>query len=100
MTKDLESKEATVVVSRTRLNKTENVKDDKIRIRPFITDTAHVGIKFSRKLQIVQYEPIGVEILISVPCYREEIKEVYSELKNIVETLLIEQIEEIQNERS
>jgi hypothetical protein len=89
MTRNLDSKEGTVLVTRTHLGKTDMVKDEKIRIRPFVTDTAHIAVKFSRKLQIVQYEPIGIEILVSVPCYKEELKEVYRELKDFAENLLI-----------
>jgi hypothetical protein len=91
----IDSKEGLIAVSRTHLGKTDTVKEERIRVRPYLTETATVAVKFSKKIQVVQYEPIGFEILVSCPCYKEEIKEVYLELKELVGELMAEQLEEI-----
>ena len=61
---NVESKEATVVVSRTYLGQTKT-KEKKIRIRPFVTDTANVSVKFGTTIPLGDFQSARVDVMIS-----------------------------------
>ena len=66
--KEVQAEEATISVSKTVLN-TSKTKQEKINIRPFVTDTARVGVKLGRLISLCNYENVKVEIFISSPAY-------------------------------
>lgn len=89
---EIKSKEGVIAVTKTHAGKVESSKEDKIKIRPFITDTASVGVKLSRKLP---YGEVGLDVFIFMPCYKEEIREVFKEVKDLASELMIEGFTEI-----
>ena len=88
----IESKEAVISVTKTHLGKVDRHEEKKIKIRPFVTDTATVGVKLSRSLP---YGEVGLSVFVSVPCYLEELRDVYKEAKEIAEDLMTTGFEEI-----
>ena len=89
---NIESKEAVISVTKTHLNKVDRHEEKKIKIRPFVTETATVGVKLSRSLP---YGEVGLSVFVSVPCYLEELRDVYKEAKEIAEDLMTTGFEEI-----
>jgi len=83
----INEKEATVSVSRTVL-KQQSERNKKIKIRPFVTDTASVSVKMGLTIPLGGYSSARVDVMISVPCYIEEIPLVYKETHSLVEKLI------------
>lgn len=95
--KEVQAEEATISVSKTVLN-TSKTKQEKINIRPFVTDTARVGVKLGRLISLGNYENIKVEIFISSPAYVEEMISVFKQVKTLASELLDAEVEEIQGQ--
>jgi len=91
---NIDGKEVQISVSRTYLGKTKT-KQEKIMVRPFVTSTATVGVKIGRTINIGNYENVKLEVFVASPCYKEEIVETYTQVKNLTETLLGDEIEKI-----
>lgn len=84
---NLNSEEATIVVTNTSLDK-EKIKSKKIRIRPFLTSTAKVSVKFGTTIPDNAYGNIRVDVMITCPAYAEEIKEVYYQVRDLADELI------------
>lgn len=95
--KEVQAEEATISVSKTVLN-TSKTKQEKINIRPFVTDTARVGVKLGRLISLGNYENVKVEIFISSPAYVEEMISVFKQVKTLASELLDAEVEEIQGQ--
>lgn len=80
-----------ISVSRTQLGQ-EKSSDEKIQIRPFVTDTATVSIKFGATIPTEQYANIRVDVMVAVPCYVEEIGEVYEQTRTLVDNRMQEEL--------
>jgi hypothetical protein len=91
---NVEGEEALISVSKTYLGQI-TTKQEKIKVRPFVTDTAKVGIKVGRLLSLGNYENIRIEIFISSPAYVEEIVDVYKQVKNLATDLLDSEVAEL-----
>lgn len=100
MPKKVIEKEGLLTVSTTisrmgELVKTVTDKTDKIKIRPFVTDTATVSVKKGVTKSIANYESARVDVMLSVPCYVEEMLPTYEALNESVEELISEELEKI-----
>lgn len=93
MTK-VEEGEALISVSKTVLGWPKTVQE-KIKIRPFVTDTARVGVKLGRLINIGNYENLKIEVFMSCPCYAEEMLDVYNMVKETVAGTLDKEVLEI-----
>ena len=82
--------EGTIEVTKTLLGHTTN-KTEKIVIRPFVTDTAHVGIKYTFR---APYGAFGIDVSISSPCYKEEMSDVYKQVKKMASDIMAQELEE------
>lgn len=74
-------------VTRTVLGKAQ-VKTEKIKVRPFITDTAYVSVKKGFTLSTGDYQSARVDIMVGMPCYVEEVGEVFKRVTEVVEKLI------------
>lgn len=83
--------EGTITVSKTLLDHTVQ-KQEKIEIRPFITSTATVGVNISRTINLGNYENLRLGLLVSVPCYKEEIVDVFKQTLAVAERLMDEEL--------
>ena len=92
---EITEKEEIVVVSRTVLKqKTEKVR--KIKIRPFVTATAAVSLKYGLTIPTVEFGSARVDVFISCPCYKEEILDVYGQVRELVDELVSKEADEIE----
>ena len=83
----VEEKEGTIIVGSTVLGITKE-KAKQIKIRPFATDTATVGIKYGLTIPTGDYASARVDVFINVPCYVEEIVLVYKQVRNLADKLI------------
>lgn len=86
------NKEGTIAVSRTVYKGDFTNRIEKIEIRPFVTSTASVSIKYSAR---APFGVKGVDVMITVPCYKEEIIDVFKETKALVSDLMQKEVEEL-----
>ena len=99
MAKKLIEKEAFVEVSTTVLakqkaqSKQRQVK--KIKIRPFVTDTAHVSIKYGMTIPTGDWSSARVDVMISTPCYKEELIEEYKMVRKLVDKLITIEVDKL-----
>jgi len=87
--KELRQEEAFVEVSQTYLKKKPKEKRKRLMVRTFVTEAARVSIGFSQKLSVKsQYEPSGVYVNVSIPCYTEEIESATVQAEEFAEKLI------------
>lgn len=87
----------TVVDRKTGKNeKTEKV--DKIKIRPFVTDTSTVGIQYKTLINTGDFSNVSVSVFISVPCYLEETVNVFRQVEKLGTELMLEQIGKVKTD--
>ena len=92
-----EQHEAVVAVSKTVLGKfSQEIK--RIKIRPFVTNPAHVSCKFGTTIPAGDYRSIKVDVMISCPCYKEEIVDVYLQVRDLADRLIEKEVERINPE--
>lgn len=78
-------KDGLIEVSITKVPGVTERKIEKIKIRPFITDTANVSVSLGATIPTVNYANAKFNIFASVPCYIEEMVDVMRDLKVFVE---------------
>ena len=66
-----------------------------IAVRPFVTHPARVRISRGRTINLGNYESARVDATVEIPCYREEVVQVYRQLSPMVEGLLDEEVARI-----
>lgn len=90
--------ETTQVVSRTLFN--QEIEEQKhITIRPFATIPAKVAVKLGRTINLGNYESARVDVSMEIPCYREEVLDVYPQLFAQVSTLMAAEVAKIDGGR-
>jgi hypothetical protein len=95
----LSEKEGLIAVSKTVL-KSQTEKKEKIRIRPFVTPTSTVAVKYGRTINIGNYENVKVEVFVAAPCYMEEIVDVYNQVRDLCAEFIEKEIDDLMNESS
>lgn len=88
------SKDAYYDVRKTILGK-EQVDIGRIRIRPFTTTPANVSVKAGATVNLGNYESARVDVMLSVPCYIEEIDDVYEQTKDWVDRMVKKEYDEL-----
>jgi len=87
-----------ILVTRTKVGQEEDerqrevVRDEQIAVRVFQTNPAEVSIKYGRTVQLREFESFRVDIMVSCPCYVEEVEDVYGQLKDLVGDMLFEHL--------
>jgi hypothetical protein len=94
----LNGESGTIAVSRTRMQK-QTGDETKIQIRPFVTDVAHVSYALGRTINLGNYESANVKVMITMPCYMEEIVDTYKEVRKLVEQIIKEEVSEFFEEK-
>jgi len=91
--------EIIVVPAKTRVTKTyfghEEIKDETLDITVFITPPAIVSIKAGCTVNLGNYESGRVDVLISIPCYKEEVEDIYPRVKQLVDDRMKEEYAEL-----
>lgn len=98
--KKIRGEQGSMQVTRTlvdRRNKTEDKheRNEKISIRPFVTDTVRMGSKKGVTLNAGDYQSLRVDVEVIFPCYVEEAVDVYHQASALADRLLGEEINEI-----
>lgn len=98
-----QDRQAIIEVSRTTLDRGKNQKQDsktdRITIRPFVTATANVSIKRGVTIPIPDgYASERLDVMLSVPCYVEEMPGITAQTLAIVEKILRREQERIERE--
>jgi hypothetical protein len=95
MAKKIEAKEGFVEVTRTMLGK-QTEKVAKIKVRPFVTDTAYVSVKKGATIPTGDYSSARVDVMIGMPCYVSEVPEMFQQVNALVEKLIDREVSIIQ----
>jgi len=82
---EIEVKDAIMEVRKTMFGK-EEVSNERIRIRPFVSTPATVSVKAGFTKNLGNYESARVDIMLTMPCYPEEIDDIYEDVKNWVDS--------------
>lgn len=75
-------------MSRTVLRKTTSDPPKRIKIRPFITTPARIEVEMGTWFPTGDMAGAKVTVRVSLPCYVEEITEVFEEARNLADDLL------------
>lgn len=81
---DIEVRDAIMEVRKTLFGK-EEVSQERMRIRPFVTTPASISIKAGFTKNMGNYESMRVDIMATMPCYVEEIDEAYKQVQDWVD---------------
>ena len=100
--KSLRNGDGKIKVSRTHVyyedgekKEDEVLKEDQIEVNRFETNVATVSIKKGITKNLGNYESVRVDVMVSVPCYVEEIDTIYDELDLVVDEQINQQLEAI-----
>ena len=81
---EITTRDAIAEVRKTVFGK-EEVSNDRIRIRPFISTPANISVKAGITINLGNYESARVDVMLSMPCYPEELDSVYEDVKKWVD---------------
>jgi hypothetical protein len=84
----VDERNATITVTKTAVGGKEEKTEEKIRIRPFVTNPATVSVKFGATIPTVAYGGARVDVMISCPCYKEELVDVYGQVRDLCDELI------------
>ena len=81
---EIETKDAIAEVRKTMFGK-EEVSQERIRIRPFISQPASISVKAGMTINLGNYESGRIDVMLTMPCYPEEVDETYESVKQWVD---------------
>lgn len=81
---EIETRDAIAEVRKTIFGK-EEVSNERIRIRPFISQPASISVKAGLTINLGNYESGRVDVMLTMPCYPEEVDETYEVVKQWVD---------------
>ncbi len=97
--KTIKQKEASVVVSTTILQNKEVMSEkedrERIKIRPFVSATASVGVKYGMTINLGDYSSARIDVMVNSPCYPEEMLQVFNQCCKMGDAWLSREIEKI-----
>jgi hypothetical protein len=80
---------STLEVHRTRLYKRkvveESAEQEILQVTPFSVEPAKVGVEFGVTVNMGNFESVKIAVRVEVPCYREEVEDVYKQASSFVE---------------
>jgi len=93
---EITTRDAIVEVRKTVFGK-EEVANDRIRIRPFISTPASVSVKAGITINLGNYESGRVDVMLTIPCYLEEVDSIYEDAKSWVDGRVEHEKKEIES---
>lgn len=87
-------KDALIEVSTTVVGSKKD-KAERIKIRPFVTETATVGVKYGATIPTGDYKSVRVDVFISSPCYKEEMLDVFNQCSSLADELMNREVERL-----
>jgi hypothetical protein len=91
----VETREKIIEVRKTMFGK-EEVSQERIRIRPFVSNPASISVKAGITINLGNYESGRVDVMLTMPCYPEEIDGVYEDVKSWVDARVEHEKREIE----
>lgn len=82
---EIQTREKIMEVRKTMFGK-EEVSQERIRIRPFVSNPASISVKAGITINLGNYESGRVDVMLTMPCYPEEVDEVYEDVKSWVDS--------------
>ena len=82
---EIETRDSIAEVRKTLFGK-EEVSQERIRIRPFISTPASISVKAGVTINLGNYESGRVDVMLTMPCYPEEVDETYETVKQWVDS--------------
>jgi hypothetical protein len=92
---NIETRDAIAEVRKTVFGK-EEVSNERIRIRPFISTPANISVKAGITINLGNYESARVDVMLSMPCYPEEVDDTYEDVKDWVDGRITKEKNDIQ----
>lgn len=92
--REVKQEEAVVEVSRTVLGQTTSSRE-KIKIRPFTTDTANVGVNYGVTLQVGDGRFIKVNVSVFCPCYVEEVQDMFQQVSKMADEMMDTEVQRL-----
>jgi len=93
--KKITEKTGTIEVESTVFHYGQEVVGDrqnkKIEVRPFETDTATVSVKMGMTIPTQPYASVRIDVMLSTPCYVEEMEGVYNDLRTMTQMIVTEE---------
>lgn len=96
--KKLVEKEATAIVERTVLNKEDPARREKFNAKLFQTTPASITVKAGETINLGNYSSARVDVMLTFPCYVEEIDETYPKVRDWVNSRLNQECETIEKD--
>jgi len=87
-----------ITVSRTVMGQTTS-SSEVIKVRPFRTSPAYVSVAYGGTVNLGNFNSFRTNVSISLPCYAEEVFDVYNDVREKVEELVAKEITEAQKSR-
>lgn len=89
----LDKRDALIRVTRTLFGQ-EQTEEKYLEIRPFVTTPAQVTVAGSRTVNLGNYESAKIHVAVTLPCYKEELKEALDAVTKFVDAELTKRLEE------
>lgn len=98
---DVEGRAAKITVKTSVVRGSEQYgvpeKSRTIQIMPFEAEPAYVSVKNGFTKNMGNYESARVEVMVSFPCYPEDIVDTYKDVKKIVNGIMGDELKELLN---
>jgi hypothetical protein len=91
----IETRDSIAEVRKTVFGK-EEVSSERIRIRPFISNPASISVKAGVTINLGNYESGRVDVMLTMPCYPEEVDQTYEDVKLWVDSRVEKERREIE----
>lgn len=77
----------------------EQVSNELLAVRTFVTEPAHVGIDMGLTLNLGNFESARIDVRLSEPCYVEEKDDAYNASKSWVEARLMSEVRDVRKNK-
>ena len=91
---DLKGKNGEIEVE-TTVAGVKNRTRRKLKVMPFVTSTANVGVSFGHSFEQDDGSWSKIQCSINLPCYKEEVEETFKVCAKLVERLMDEEIDRL-----
>lgn len=96
--KEVRAKQGTVSVTTTVLGG-QKVEHKRIKVRPFVTDTATMGVRLGSTIPTGDYASARIDVSVFLPCYVEEALGTLDQCYQVAEKFLVSKLKEVKGEK-
>jgi hypothetical protein len=93
--------QVSVEVQRTQIGDVleDSAKEELIKVTPFMTDPASVTVGAGVTKNMGNYESLRIFVQMTVPCYKEELDDIYPKVRDLVDKKLEAEMAELGDQR-